>query len=129
MKTRINLYLNESTGEAFKRYCRSHRLSYSEVMERIIYRYLISPQSKAPSESTLTAVQSRIHEQAVQAYRQVYDDRRQEVIETAVTDSEAEPVDDVSPQIPMPIPHPTTEVNNHGTRTRTNRLSKRQERC
>ena len=126
-KTRINLYLDNSTGEAFKRYCKTHRMSYSEVMERVIYRFLIS---KAPrSESNLTAVQSQIHDQAVQAYRQVYDDRRQEVIETALTDSVDE-VEDVSPQIPMPIPYPTTsEVNNHGTRTRTNRLSKRQERC
>lgn len=127
-KTRINLYLDERLGEAFKRFCRSHRLSYSEVMERIIYRYLISPQSKAPSESNLTAVQSRIHDQAVRAYRQVYDDQRQEVIETAVTDSVNEEVEDVSPQIPIPYPT-TSEVNNHGTRTRTNRLSKRQERC
>lgn len=124
-KTRINLYLDNSTGEAFKRYCKTHRMSYSEVMERVIYRFLIS---KAPrSESNLTAVQSQIHDQAVQAYRQVYDDRRQEVIDTAINEPVDE-VEDVSPTIPMPIPYPTTE-DNHGTRTRTNRLSKRQERC
>ena len=124
MKTRINLYLSQSTGEAFKRYCQAHRMSYSEVMERIIYRYLI--QSKAPhSDSSLTTIQNEIHSEAVQAYRNVYTTHRQEVIETAIPDSEAD-VSDVSPTIPMP--YPTTEANHHGTRTRTPRLSKREER-
>lgn len=124
-KTRINLYLESSLGEAFKRYCRSHRLSYSEVMERLIYRFLISRESKAP-DSSLTTIQNEIHSEAVQAYRNVYTTHRQEVIETALTDSVDE-VDEVSPQIPMPVPCPTTEVNNHGTpRPRTRRLSKRQ---
>ena len=125
-KTRINLYLESSLGDAFKRYCRSHRLSYSEVMERVIYRFLISRESKAP-DSSLTTIQNEIHDHAVQAYREVYDSSRQEVIETAVRSSDSE-IDDVSPQIPMPIPYPTTEVNNHGTRTTTRRLSKRQIR-
>ena len=125
MKTRINLYLDERLGETFKRYCRSHRLSYSEVMERLIYRYLISPQSKAP-ESSLTVIQEQIHENAVRAYRNVYDEGRQAIIDTALTDSETDSVDDVSPTIPMPIPYPK-EVNHHGTRSpRTNRLSKRE---
>lgn len=126
MKTRINLYLNESTGEAFKRYCKSHRMSYSDVMETLIYRFLISPQSSTShSESNLTAVQSQIHEDAVHAFRQVYEAQRQEVIDTAVRSSDSE-IDDVSPTIPMPITTTSTqEVNNHGTRTR--RLSKRAE--
>lgn len=119
-KTRINLYLDERLGEAFKRYCRSHRLSYSEVMERLIYRYLISPQSKAP-ESNLTVIQEQIHEDAVRAYRNVYDERRQAIIDTALTYSETDSVDDVSPTIPYPT---STEVNNNGTRTR--HLSKRE---
>lgn len=127
MKTRINLYLDSSLGEAFKRFCRSHRMSYSEVMERIIYRYLISPQSKDPhSESSLTTIQERIHDQAVNAYRDVYETHRQEVIDTAITDSEADSVDEVSPTIPMPYPT-STEVNHYGTRApRTKRLSKRE---
>lgn len=124
-KTRINLYLESSLGDAFKRYCRSHRLSYSEVMERVIYRFLISRESKAP-DSSLTTIQNEIHSEAVQAYRDVYTTHRQEVIDTAINEPVDE-VDDVSPQIPMPIPYPTTEVNNHGT-PRTRRLSKRQIR-
>lgn len=119
-KTRINLYLSQSTGEAFKRFCRSHRLSYSEAMERMIYRFLISPQSKAP-QSDLTTIQERIHEDAVHAYRDVYDSSRQEVIETAVRSSDSE-IEDVSPQIPYPTT--STEVNHHGA-PRTRRLSKR----
>ncbi len=123
-KTRINLYLDTSIGEAFKRFCRSHRRSYSEVMETLIYRFLISPQSKDPhSDSSLTTIQERIHDQAVNAYRDVYETHRQEVIDTAITDSVDE-VEDLSPHIPYPT---STEVNHYGTRTpRTKRLSKRE---
>lgn len=124
MKTRINLYLNESTGEAFKRYCKSHRMSYSDVMETLIYRFLISPQSSTShSESNLTAVQSQIHEDAVHAFHEVYDTHRQAIIETAIRSSDSE-IEDVSPQIPMPITTTSTQEVNHGA-PRTRRLSKR----
>ena len=96
------------------------------MLEPLIYRLLSTPQSSG--SSSLNAIQERIHEDAVHAFRQVYEAQRQEVIDTAITDSEAD-VSDVSPTIPMPIPYPTTsEVNHHGTRTRTPRLSKREER-
>ena len=122
-KTRINLYLDEAIGEAFKRFCRSRRKSYSEILEPIIYRILSTPQSSG--SSSLNAIQERIHEDAVHAFRQVYEAQRQEVIDTAITDS-VDDVSDVSPQIPMPITTTSTqEVNNHGT-PRTRRLSKRQ---
>ena len=119
-KTRINLYLDSSLGEAFKRFCHSRRKSYSEILEPIIYRILSTPTNH--ETSNLTVIQNEIHDHAVQAYRDVYDTHRQEVIDTAITDSEAD-VSDVSPTIPMP--YPTTEANHYGTRTRTNRLSKR----
>ena len=119
-KTRINLYLDSSVGESFKRFCRAHRRSYSEVLEPIIYRLLSTPTNH--ETSNLTVIQNEIHDQAVQAYRDVYDAGRQEVIETAITDSVDE-AEDLSPTIPMP--YPTTEVNHYGTRTRTRRLSKR----
>ena len=126
-KTRINLYLDESVGEAFKRFCRSRNRSYSEVLEPIIYRLLSTPTNH--ETSSLNAIQSQIHEDAVHAYRQVYEAQRQEVIDAAVRSSESE-VEDVSPQIPMPQSSiPTPEVIHYGTpRTRTNRLSKREER-
>lgn len=126
-KTRINLYLDSSVGESFKRYCKSHRMSYSEVIETLIYRFLISPQSSTShsESSNLTAVQSQIHDDAVHAYRQVYESQRQEVIDAAVRSSGSESVEDVSPHIPYPTTS-TSEVNHHGTRTpRTPRLSKR----
>ena len=127
MKTRINLYLDSSVGESFKRYCRAHRKSYSEILEPLIYRLLSTPTQH--ETSSLTAIQEQIHENAVRAYRDVYDEGRQAIIDTAITDSVDE-VEDLSPTIPMPIPYPTTEVNHHGTRSpRTRRLSKRQERC
>ena len=119
-KTRINLYLDSSVGEAFKRFCKSKNRSYSEILEPIIYRILSTPQSS--DSSTLNTIQERIHEDAVHAFRQVYEAQRQEVIDTAITDSEAD-VSDVSPTIPYPTS--TQEVNHYGTRTRTNRLSKR----
>ena len=125
-KTRINLYLDEAIGEAFKRFCRSKNRSYSEVLEPLIYRLLSTPQSSG--SSSLNAIQERIHEDAVHAFRQVYEAQRQEVIDTAVSSSDSE-AEDLSPTIPMPMPYPTTsEVNHHGTRTRTPRLSKREER-
>ena len=126
-KTRINLYLDSSVGESFKRYCKSHRMSYCEVIETLIYRFLISPQSsKSHSESSsLNAMQNEIHNQAVNAYRRVYDSHRKEVIDSAVSSSGSQQVEDVSPQIPMPIP--TSEVNHH-ERPRTQRLSKREKR-
>lgn len=126
-KTRINLYLDSSVGESFKRYCKSKKLSYSEVIETLIYRFLISPQSSTShsESSNLTAVQSQIHDDAVHAYRQVYESQRQSIIDSAVSDSGSESVEDVSPRIPMPIP--TSEVN-HYERPRTKRLSKR-EKC
>lgn len=125
-KTRINLYLDEAIGEAFKRFCHSRRKSYSEMLEPLIYRLLSTPQSSG--SSSLNAIQERIHEDAVHAFRQVYEAQRQEVIDTAVISSDSE-AEDLSPHIPMPIPYPTTsEVNHHGTRTRTPRLSKREER-
>lgn len=125
-KTRINLYLDASVGEAFKRFCKSKNRSYSEVLEPLIYRLLSTPQSSG--SSSLNAIQERIHEDAVHAFRQVYEAQRQEVIDTAVISSDSE-AEDLSPHIPMPIPYPTTsEVNHHGTRTRTPRLSKREER-
>lgn len=125
-KTRINLYLDESVGEAFKRFCRSRRKSYSEMLEPIIYRLLSTPTNH--ETSSLTAVQSQIHDEAVNAYRQVYDSHRQSIIETAITESVNDSVDDVSPHIPYPTT--STEVNHHGTRTpRTRRLSKRAECC
>lgn len=127
-KTRINLYLDESVGEAFKRYCRSRNRSYSEILEPLIYRLLSTPTTNNKT-SSLTTVQSQIHDEAVNAYRQVYDSHRQAIIETAITESVDDSVDDVSPHIPYPTTSP--EVNHHGTRTptRTNRLSKRKERC
>lgn len=126
-KTRINLYLDSSVGESFKRYCKSHRMSYSEVIETLIYRFLISPHSSTShSESShLTAVQSQIHDDAVHAYRQVYESQRQSIIDSAVNDSGSESVEDVSPRIPMPVS--TSEVNYH-ERPRTQRLSKRTQR-
>ena len=125
-KTRLNLYLDSSVGEAFKRFCRSKNRTYSEVLEPLIYRLLSTPTNH--ETSSLNAIQSQIHEDAVHAYRQVYEAQRQEVIDAAVRSSESE-VDDVSPQIPIPqLPIPTPEVNHHGTRTRTPRLSKREER-
>lgn len=123
-KTRINIYLDESVGEAFKRFCRSRRKSYSEILEPIIYRLLSTPTTN--NESSLTTVQSQIHDAAVHAYRQVYESNRQVVIDSAVSSSESE-VEDVSPQIPMPQSSiPTPEVNHHGRTPRTNRLSKRE---
>lgn len=118
-KTRINLYLDSSIGDAFKRYCRARRRSYSEILEPIIYRLLSTPTQH--ETSSLTAIQSQIHDAAAQAYRDVYETHRQEVIDTAITDSEAD-VSDVSPTIPMP--YPTTEANHYGT-PRTRHLSKR----
>lgn len=125
-KTRINLYLNSSVGESFKRYCKSHRMSYSEVIETLIYRFLISPQSsKSHSDSSsLNAIQNEIHNQAVNAYRRVYDSHRKEVIDSAISSSGSESVEDVSPHIPYPT---STEVNHH-ERPRTQRLSKREKR-
>ena len=127
-KTRLNLYLDSSVGEAFKRFCRSKNRSYSEVLEPLIYRLLSTPQSSG--SSSLNAIQERIHEDAVHAFHEVYNTHRQAIIETAITESVDDSVDDVSPQIPIPqLPYPTsTEVNHHGTRTRTPRLSKREER-
>lgn len=125
-KTRINLYLNSSVGESFKRYCKSKKLSYSEVIETLIYRFLISPQSSTSHSETsnLTTIQSQIHDDAVHAYRQVYESQRQGVIDAAVNDSGSESVEDVSPRIPMPIPT-SPEVNHH---ERPRRLSKRTQR-
>lgn len=119
-KTRINLYLESSLGDAFKRFCKSRNRSYTEILEPIIYRLLSTPTTH--TESNLTVIQDQIHDQAVQAYRGVYDSNRQAIIETALTESTDE-VDDVSPTIPMPTS--TQEVNHHGT-PRTRRLSKRQ---
>ena len=126
-KTRINLYLDSSVGESFKRYCKSHRMSYSEVIETLIYRFLISPQSSTShsESSNLTAVQSQIHDKAVKAYRDVYEAQRQGVIDAAVNDSGSESVEDVSPRIPMPMPIPTSPEVNH---ERPRRLSKRTQR-
>lgn len=125
-KTRINLYLDESIGEAFKRYCRSKKLSYSQVAESLFYRLLITPQTTS-SNSTLSLQQENLHNQAVNAYREVYDANRQSTIQTALESSKSEPVEEVSPRIPMPMPIPTSEVNHYG-RPRTKRLSKR-EKC
>ncbi|WP_165365147.1 hypothetical protein [Bifidobacterium pseudolongum] len=125
-KTRINLYLDEAIGEAFKRYCKSKKKSYSEIAEGLFYRLLSTPTTN--NESSLTTVQSQIHDEAVNAYRQVYETHRQAIIETAITEADdVSDVSDVSPHIPMPQPSTTPEVNHYGTpRTRTNRLSKRE---
>lgn len=124
MKTRINLYLDESVGEAFKRFCHSRRKSYSEILEPLIYRLLSTPTTN--KTSSLTAIQEQIHEDAVHAYRQVYEAQRQEVIDAAVRSSDSE-AEDLSPHIPMPQSSiPTPEVNHYGT-PRTRRLSKRAE--
>lgn len=120
-KTRINLYLDEAIGEAFKRFCKSKNRSYSEVAEGLFYRLLSTPQSS--DSSTLNTIQERIHEDAVHAFRQVYEAQRQEVIDTAVRSSDSE-IEDVSPQIPMPITTTSTQEVNHGA-PRTRRLSKR----
>lgn len=125
-KTRINLYLDEAIGEAFKRFCKSKNRSYSEVAEGLFYRLLSTPTNH--ETSNLTVIQNEIHDKAVNAYRRVYDEGRQSIIESAVSSSDSE-AEDLSPHIPMPMPYPTTsEVNHHGTRTRTPRLSKREER-
>ena len=123
MKTRINLYLDEAIGEAFKRVCKSKNRSYSEVAEGLFYRLLSTPTNH--ETSNLTVIQNEIHDKAVNAYRRVYDEGRQSIIESAVSSSDSE-AEDLSPTIPMP--YPTTEVNHHGTPTRTRRLSKREER-
>lgn len=123
-KTRINLYLDESIGEAFKRYCRSKKKSYSEIAEGLFYRLLITPQTTS-SNSTLSLQQENLHNQAVNAYREVYDANRQSTIQTALESSKSEPVEEVSPQIPMPVS--TSEVNHH-EKPRTKHLSKREKR-
>ena len=122
-KTRINLYLDESIGEAFKRYCRSKKKSYSEIAEGLFYRLLSTPHSSSEA-STLNVIQEQIHHEAVQAYRDVYKSNRQSIIDSAVSSSGSESVEEVSPQIPMPIPT-SPEVNYH---ERPRRLSKREKR-
>lgn len=124
-KTRINIYLDTSLGESFKRYCRSKNQSYSDVIETLIYRFLISPSStKTSSITSVQEVQEEVHEKAVKAFHQVYDDSRQEIIRQAIESSGSQQVEEVSPQIPMPIPSP--EVNHE--RPRPRHLSKRSKR-
>ncbi len=123
-KTRINLYLDESIGEAFKRYCRSKKKSYSEVAQGLFYRLLITPQSSSES-SALSSIQERVHHEAVQAYRDVYDSNRQSIIDSAVDSSVSESVEDVSPRIPMPVPTPTSPRGGVKHGIQTNHLSKR----
>lgn len=121
-KTRINIYLDTSLGESFKRYCRSKNQSYSDVIETLIYRFLISPSST--KTSSISSVQEEVHEKAVKAFHQVYDDSRQEIIRQAIESSGSQQVEEFSPQIPMPIPSP--EVNHE--RPRPRHLSKRSKR-
>ena len=125
-KTRINVYLDSEIGESFKRYCKSRKRSYSDVIEALIYRFLISPQSSnSHSESSnLTTIQSQIHDDAVHAYRQVYESQRQSIIDSAVSESGSESVEDVSPRIPMPMPTPSSQGGDRRG-IRTNHLSKR----
>ena len=118
-KTRINIYLDTSLGESFKHYCRSKNQSYSDVIEALIYRFLISPSSS--KTSSINSVQEEVHEKAVKAFHQVYDDSRQEIISQVIESSGSQQVEDVSPRIPMPIPSP--EVNHE--RPRPRHLSKR----
>lgn len=123
-KTRINLYLDEAIGEAFKRYCRSKKKSYSEIAEGLFYRLLSTPHSSSEA-STLNVIQEQIHHEAVQAYRDVYDSNRQSIIDSAVSSSGSESVEEVSPQIPMPMPIPTSPRGGVKHGISTNHLSKR----
>lgn len=122
-KTRINLYLDASIGEAFKRYCRSKKKSYSEIAEGLFYRLLNTPTNN--ETSSLNAMQNEIHNQAVNAYRRVYESHRKEVIDSAVNSSVSESVEDVSPRIPMPMPIPTSPQGGVKHGISTNHLSKR----
>lgn len=101
-KTRINLYLSPSVGESFKRYCKSRKKPYSEIIEALIYRFLITPKSNNET-SGLDAMQNEIHDQAVNAYRNVYESHRRDIIDSAIESSGSGQVNDVSPQIPMPM--------------------------
>ena len=122
-KIRINIYLDESLGEAFKRYCKSKKLSYSQVAESLFYRLLIKPSNS--KSSVLAKQQEDVNREASKAYRDVHDSNRKATIQNAITESESVQPQDVSPKMPippMPIPMPQGGDKHE---IRTNHLSKR----
>ena len=119
-KTRINIYIDSGLAERFKRLCHSRRKSYSELLEPLIYKAMLN--TPASSESAnLKSIQEEIHEEAVQAFHEVYNSRRQDVIDASLENNVSNTDLSKGPSIPIP---PLPEVTNG----KPNHLSKRNKR-
>lgn len=142
-KVRLNIYLSPEMANAFKRCCKSRKISYSSVLERLIYRFLATSKSGNKPNKDIVEQQERTRIKAHQAMKQVYCDAKQELIDTVVDSIDTNDIKSISsvkqsivddtksipfPRQSKPIPMPKTSVTQPQNTGRTEERSSREIR-